>query len=37
MTKMAVITGAGADVGCALVEEFARDGYECRVPPLPIA
>ena len=28
MTKIAVITGAGAGVGRAVVEEFARDGYD---------
>ena len=28
MTRIAVITGAGAGVGRAVVEEFARDGYD---------
>lgn len=28
MSKIAVITGAGAGVGRAVVEEFARDGYD---------
>ncbi|RYY12358.1 MAG: SDR family NAD(P)-dependent oxidoreductase, partial [Alphaproteobacteria bacterium] len=28
MNKIAVITGAGAGVGRAAVEEFARNGYD---------
>ena len=30
MAKIAVVTGAGAGVGRATVEEFARHGYDVR-------
>ena len=32
MAKIVVVTGAGAGVGRATVEEFARQGYDVAPP-----